>query len=135
MCKKIQLDQATRWSSVRVFVRPCSGNRLQITSHENWYRGPTGDLFDLIFFTQYSWVNWLCFGYFQIFPERSPFDLKITLTLTPFPYVRRLLDLRVCRIKTWSLGNTLQYFIPSYYPLLMADRCVHFSVFSQSYKH
>src|SRR5277367_5672062 len=84
-----------RWSSVRVFVRPCSGNRLQSTSHENSYRGPTGDLFDLIFFYTYSWVNGLCFGYFQIFPERSPFDLKITLTLTPFPYVRRLLDLRV----------------------------------------
>src|SRR5277367_5356443 len=46
------------------------------------------------FFYIYSWVNGLCFGYFQIFPERSPFDLKITLTLTPFPYVRRLLDLR-----------------------------------------
>src|SRR5277367_1806856 len=84
-----------RWSSVRVFVRPCSGNRLQSTSHENSYRGPTGDLFDLIFFYTYSWVNGLCFGYFQIFPERSPFDRKITLTLTPFPYVRRLLDLRV----------------------------------------
>src|SRR5277367_3120507 len=47
------------------------------------------------FFYTHSWVNGLCFGYFQIFPERSPFDLKITLTLTPFPYVRRLLDLRV----------------------------------------
>src|SRR5277367_6695899 len=47
------------------------------------------------FFYTYSWVNGLCFGYFQIFPKRSPFDLKITLTLTPFPYVRRLLDLRV----------------------------------------
>src|SRR5277367_6688168 len=47
------------------------------------------------FFYTYSWVNGLCFGYFQIFRERSPFDLKITLTLTPFPYVRRLLDLRV----------------------------------------
>src|SRR5277367_2037832 len=87
-----------RWSSVRVFVRPCSGNRLQSTSHENWYRGPTGDLFDLIFFYTYSCVNGLCFGYFQIFPERSPFDLKITLTLTPFPYVRRLLDLTVTAI-------------------------------------
>src|SRR5277367_4131429 len=47
------------------------------------------------FFYIHSCVNGLCFGYFQIFPERSPFDLKITLTLTPFPYVRRLLDLRV----------------------------------------
>src|SRR5277367_2079185 len=45
------------------------------------------------FFNTYSLVNGLCFGYFQIFPERSPFDLKITLT--PFPYVRRLLDLTV----------------------------------------
>src|SRR5277367_6461706 len=95
MCvKKINSNKlVTRWSSVRVFVRPCSGNRLQSTSHENSHRGPTRDLFELIFFYTHSWVNGLCFGYFQIFPKLYPFDLKITLTR--FPYVRRLLDLTV----------------------------------------
>src|SRR5277367_3269409 len=38
----------------------------------------------------YSLVNGLCFCYFKMFPERSPFDLKITLT--PSPYVSRLSD-------------------------------------------
>src|SRR5277367_3297148 len=42
------------------------------------------------FFYTYSRVNGLCFGYFQIFPKRSPFDLKITLT--PFLCVSRLSD-------------------------------------------
>src|SRR5277367_6964597 len=93
MCKKNQLEKATRWSSVRVFVRPCCVNRLQSTSHEISYRGPTRGLIELILFYTYSCVNGLCFGYFQIFPMRSPFDLKITLT--PFPYVSRLSDLTV----------------------------------------
>src|SRR5277367_270433 len=38
-----------RCSSVRVFVRPCSVNRLQSTSHENSYRGPTRGLIELNF--------------------------------------------------------------------------------------
>src|SRR5277367_3079308 len=42
------------------------------------------------FFYTYSCVNGLCFGYFQIFPKRSQFDLKNTLTLPPPPYVSRL---------------------------------------------
>src|SRR5277367_5647951 len=56
------------------------------------------------FLYTHSWVNGLCFGYFQIFPERSPFDL--TITLTPFPYVRRLLDLSV-----YSLSSINRLFL------------------------
>src|SRR5277367_4095717 len=56
-----------RWSSMRVFVRPCSVNRLQSTSHENSYRGPTLGLIELNFFYTYSRVNRLCFGYFHFF--------------------------------------------------------------------
>src|SRR5277367_7077360 len=84
MCKKIKLDQATHWSSVRVFVRPCSFNRLQSTSHENSYRGPTRGLIEFEFFYTYSRVNGLCYGYFQIFGTLS---VRSKITLTPFPNV------------------------------------------------
>src|SRR5277367_3880085 len=30
------------------------------------------------FFYTYSWVNGLCFGYFQILSKRSPFDQKLS---------------------------------------------------------
>src|SRR5277367_6746354 len=35
------------------------------------------------FFYTYSWVNGLCFGYFQIFPECSPSDQKLRYPLLP----------------------------------------------------
>src|SRR5277367_6241093 len=38
------------------------------------------------FFYTYFWVNGLCFGYFQIFPKRSPFDQKLRYPLfTMYP--------------------------------------------------
>src|SRR5277367_6223005 len=35
------------------------------------------------FFYTYSWVNGLCFGYFQIFPKRSLFNQKLRKPLFP----------------------------------------------------
>src|SRR5277367_3923611 len=35
------------------------------------------------FFSTYSHVNGLCFGYFQIFPNRSQFDQKLRQPLLP----------------------------------------------------
>src|SRR5277367_6533182 len=35
------------------------------------------------FFYTYSCVNGLCFGYFKIFPEPSPFDQKLRYPLLP----------------------------------------------------
>src|SRR5277367_2643157 len=52
-------------------------------SNENSRRGPTRGLFELIFSYTYSWINGLCFGYFQIFPKRSPFDQKLRYPLLP----------------------------------------------------
>src|SRR5277367_6453993 len=102
-----------RRSSVRVFVRPCSVNRLQSTSHENSHRGPTRGLIEFKFSNTYSRVNGLCFGYFQMFPERSPFDQKLRCPLLPmypdFPTIRYM-DSRklVQRTNTWV--NRVDFF-------------------------
>ena len=70
-----------------------SVNWLQSSSPENSYRGPTRGLIELNFFTQYSWVNGLCFGYFQIFPEHSALDQKIK----NYAYFDHSINLKVCQ--------------------------------------
>src|SRR5277367_2091781 len=92
MCKKNRLDQATRWSSVRVFVRPCSVNRLQSTYHENSYRGQTRGLIELNFFTHIPWYKWAMFWLFLIFSWALFVRSKNTLTLPPPSYVSILSD-------------------------------------------
>src|SRR5277367_1166662 len=84
MCKK----RSTRISHSLVLCASFretmySVNRLQSTSHENSYRGPTRGLIEFNFFYTYSRVNGLCFGYFQIFPKRSPFDQKLRYPILP----------------------------------------------------
>src|SRR5277367_66532 len=82
---------------MRVFVRPCNVNRLQSTSPENSYRGPTRGLFELIFFTHIPGEMGYVLAIFKFFlsalrsiknyvnvtPSSSPDFLTIQYTVEP----------------------------------------------------